>query len=107
MNDETRGKGVTKKIFKNWKELLNTLDFDENRYDFQVFTKSTFSKYTWHYLNTPEKAFKWCENLDHNLWQPWQDSKLKDMIHYNHGLWNNAMPTEYSKEDGLEYAKVS
>ena len=104
MNDVTRGKGVTQKIFDNWKIILDTLDFNENLIEVNFFTKSTFSKESWHFVDTPEKAYKWCASLHYNLYQPWKESSCK--AQYSHGMWNNAMPTEYCQQDGIKYTEV-
>ena len=104
MNDAGRGKGSTKRIVENWKKIVNNLTYDTSKFDIEFFTKATFSKDTWQYVNTPDKAYKWCEFLDNNLHKPWRESECKAF--YRHGLWNNAMPTEYFKEDGIKYIDV-
>ena len=105
MNDTTRGLGVTDKIYQNWEKFVNMVDFDKSKIFFHFTTKSTFSKDSWHFVDTAEKAFKWCESFDKNLYQPWRKSKCK--VIYEHGFWNNAMPSEYSQKDGLKYAEVT
>jgi hypothetical protein len=64
MNDITRGAGVTDAICANWKKIVKNLVFNPNIIEINFFTKSTFSKTSWHFVDTPEKAYKWCEFFD-------------------------------------------
>lgn len=105
MNDITRGSGSTKKICDNWKEVVNNLKFDPCKYEIEFFTKTTLSRSSWKFIDTPEKAYKWCEFFHKALHEPWEKSGCE--AYYRHGLWNNAAPTEWTKEDGLKYAEVS
>lgn len=104
MNDFSRGQGVTDKIYYNWKKIVNNLIFDENIFNINFFTKPTFSKSTWHFVNTPELAYKWCESFHNNFWVPYKESKTK--VVFRQSLWNNAQPTEYCKEDGIKYVET-
>lgn len=105
MNDVTRGAGSTQSICKNWREIVNNLQYDNDRYEIEFFTKTTLSRSSWHFLDNKEKVLKWCEFFDKELYQPWKEAKCKAL--YRHGLWNNAAPTEWTQKDGLEYAKIS
>lgn len=105
MTDFGRGKGTTQKIYQNWKKLLDSLEFNENRFQVSIFTKATFSRSSWQFVNTPEKAYNWCKSMEDNLYIPWRQSNSK--VEYTHSLWNNAQPTEWTSEDGKEYAKVT
>lgn len=105
MNDVTRGVGVTDAICSNWKKILRNLVFNPNIIEINFYTKSTFSKTSWHFVDTPEKAYKWCEFFDQSLHLPWRESN--SFVKYRHGMWNNAMPSEYCKADGIRYTEVT
>lgn len=105
MNDFGRGINTTKKICENWLKILDTLSFDDNNIKIKFFTKPTFSKNSWHFVDTPEKAYKWCHFFNENLWKPWNEKSPN--YEYASSIWNNALPTEYIQNDGIEYSKVS
>ena len=105
MNDFGRGINSTKKIYENWQKILDNLKFNSDKIEIIVFTKPTFSKDSWHFVDTPDKAYRWCQSHEDNLFQPWKNSGQK--FSYTNSLWNNALPTEYTKAEGIEYSKVS
>ena len=105
MNDFGRGLGSTKKICENWQKILDNLKYNPDKLDIQFFTKPTFSKNSWHFVDTPDKAYKWCQFHEDNLFQPWKQSSQP--FEYSNSLWNNALPSEYIKEEGIRYSQVT
>lgn len=105
MNDFSRGKGTTQKIINNWHKICDNLKYNDEKFFIHFFTKPTFSRSTYHFVDTPEKAYKWAEFYDRQLARYHWDSKTK--VQYSNSLWNNAEPSEYTQEDGFIYANVS
>lgn len=103
MNDFGRGKGVTKKFLKNFEDLCN-LEFDNSKIYLEVHTKPTLSKSTFQFLNTYEKALKWLTFFDTEMYSKYKNRKTN--FNFCACLFNCATPSEWTKEDGIEYAKV-
>lgn len=104
MNDLGRGKGVTQKFLKNFRDLCE-LEFDDSKIDLYVHTKPTFSKPTFHFVDTPEKAYEWFEFFDREMYQPYKNRKTRKWC-FLPCLFNYATPAEWTKDDGLEVAKI-
>lgn len=104
MNDFGRGNGVTDKFLKNFYDLFE-LKFDQDKISFEVFTKPTLSKQTFHFLDTEEKCFKWFKFFNDKMYLPWKESKASWI--YGSALFNLAQPTEWTPDDGYAYAKIS
>ena len=103
MNDEGRGQGVTEQFLNNFRELCN-LDYDDTKIYLHVHTKPTLSRDTLHYLNTKEKCKKWFFFFEEEMHSVWRKSGVK--WRYENALFNFAQPTEWTKEDGIDVAKV-
>lgn len=103
MNDAGRGEGVTKKFLKNFRDMCNNLTFSKKTY-LMVHTKPTLSRETMHFLDTEEKCFQWYDFFDKELYKPYHDSGAKFDLTIN--VFNCAAPTEWTKEDGKQYAQI-
>lgn len=104
MNDFGRGQGVTEKFLNNFKKMFD-LKYNFEKIELEFYTKPTLSKNTFHFLDTEEKCIKWFKFFDEELFQPHQKSKCK--WSYGNALFNCAAPTEWTKDDGINYAKIS
>lgn len=103
MNDFGRGAGVTERIRKNFIELCK-LNYNYNKIRLFVHTKPTLSKETFHFLDTPEKCYHWFEFLN----DLFGENCRKYNVHFSfvNSLFNCASPTEWTVEDGKEFAKI-
>ena len=104
MNDFGRGKGVTEKFLKNWEKLLQ-LNYDSQKINLVVTTKQTLSKQTFQFVDSQEKCNKWASFFNEALYKPY--AKARPRFNFHLALYNHAAPTEWTKEDGLEFAKIS
>lgn len=104
MNDAGRGIGVTEKFLKNFRDLCQ-VEYNSDKIDMELFTKPTLSKDTFKYLETEEDCFKWFNFFDKNLSKVHDESGCK--WRYANSLFNCAQPSEWTKEDGERYAKIS
>lgn len=104
MNDFGRGEGVTQKILKNWKDLLK-MQYNREKIYLSVTTKPTLSKATFKFLDTPEKCYKWYNFFDKEMYLPYAEANYP--FNFNLSLFNWATPTEWSSEDGKDFAKIA
>lgn len=104
MNDISRGQGVTAKFLKNFYDLLE-IKYNADRIHMTVHTKPTLSRDSFKYINTPELMMKWFDFFDKKMNRPHFISKAKWT--YTSSLWNCAQPTEWTSDDGKEYAKIT
>lgn len=103
MNEVSRGKGVTNLFLQNWKELLDIV-YDYNKIDFQLHIKPTLAKSCFHFLDTEEKCYNWFQYLNDELYVPYLNSSAK--FQFFLAPFNCACPTEWTKEDGIQFAKI-
>lgn len=103
MNDKCRGNGVTDKILENFKDLCY-IKYNSKKIKFQAHTKPTLSKDSFEYFMTEDQTYEWFNFFDKNMCKvhslsnaPWT---------FNISLFNNAMPSDWTPEDGLVYAKI-
>ena len=104
MNDIGRGKGVTQKFLDNFYDLLN-IRYNNKKIEMAVHTKPTLAIDTFKYINTEEGILKWFEFFHQAMSEPHIQSNA--LWVFGPALWNCAQPTEWTAEDGKEYAKIS
>lgn len=104
MNDFGRGKGVTEKFLKHWRELLE-MQYDKNKIAFSVVTKPTLSKSTFKFLDTKEKCEKWFRFFSDEMYKPYVEKGSP--FPFSLALFNCATPTEWTKEDGKQFAEIA
>lgn len=103
MNDAGRGNGVTKRLLDNFQKLLN-LPYNKEKIDLIVNLKPTLSKETFCYLDNQEKCNKWFEFFNNEMYIPWEQAGKP--FSFSLSLFNCATPTEWTQEDGKEFAKI-
>lgn len=104
MTDFGRGKNVTKNLLNNFYQLLN-LKYNKNKIELKVSLKPTVSKETFVFLDSVEKCQKWFDFFNNEMWIPWDSAGRP--FEFSLSLFNCALPTEWSKEDGYEFAKIT
>lgn len=104
MNDAGRGQGVTQAFLNNFYELLN-MTYNSQKIKVNCYTKPTLSKETFKYINTKEGVLKWFQFFEEKMVVPYINSNSP--ISFSPSLWNCAQPSEWTSEDGKEYAKIS
>lgn len=104
MNDAGRGAGVTEKFLKNFQDLCS-IRYNSDKIDMEVFPKPTLAKETFKYLLNKDDCIKWFEFFDKEM------AKVHDLSgaawKYRNALFNCAAPTEWTKEDGIQYSQIS
>lgn len=103
MNEFSRGPGVTKRFLENFRGLCN-ITYNKERIHLYVHTKPTLAKSTFHYLDSVEKCERWFEFFDKEMYQPYLDANQPFQLGLC--LYNCAAPTEWTKEDGIEFAQI-
>jgi organic radical activating enzyme len=103
MTDFGRGKGVTNKILSNWNDLLN-MQYNKDKIILTVITKPTLSRDTFVFLDSKEKCEKWFTFFSEKMFVPY-DEKGRPFT-FCLALFNCATPTEWTQEDGYEFAKI-
>ena len=104
MTDFGRGQNVTKNLLNNFYKLLS-LDYNKNKIFLRVTIKPTVSKETFKFLDTVEKCQKWFDFFNEKMWNPWNESGRP--FDFSLSQFNCALPTEWTKEDGKEFAKIT
>lgn len=103
INDMNRGKGTTQKILKHFKDLLD-VKYDTDLIHIKVFTKPTLSTDSFKYFQTKEDAIKYYAFFEDEFYQKWKASGSN--IQFLISIPNYAEPFEYTKEDGIKFAKI-
>lgn len=102
--DKARGMGVTSAILKNFNDLCK-LKFNTDKIKLTVHPKSTFSRETlFTYFYTEEQIYNWYKFFSEEMYQPYIENNCK--WDFSLGMYTLAMPTDWSSEDGVEYAKI-
>lgn len=102
MNDFGRGKGTTQKFLTNYYRLLE-LSYNRNKIELKVQLKPTLARDTFQFLDSVDKCDLWFQWLDDKLWLPYR--KIKPFT-FSLSVFNQAMPTKWTPEDGKEFAKI-
>lgn len=103
MNDYSRGPNVTKAILNNFNKLL-LLKYNYNKIKLKVQIKPTLSRETFQFLNSKDKCEQWFKFFNDKMYLPYKEAKAP--FHFSLYYFNCATPTEWTKEDGIEYAKI-
>lgn len=103
MNDANRGEGTTQKILNNFKKFL-TLPYNKDKIKLFVLTKPTVAKSSFQYLDSLEKCKKWVEFFNNEMFLPYKEANRP--FEFQISQFNFAQPTEWTKEDGIELAKI-
>ena len=103
MTDFGRGKGTTEKILNNFYKLLN-FKYNYNKIKLIIDIKPTLSKDTFQFLNSETNCDKWFRFFNEKMYLPYKQSKAP--FAFSLGLFNYATPTEWTTEDGIEFAKI-
>ena len=103
MNDFGRGQGVTEKFLQNFRDLCK-ISYNPQKIQLHVHTKPTLSRETFHFMDTPEKCYKWFDFFDKEMNKVHDQAQAQWM--YTSSLWNCAQPTEWTEEDGKVYAHI-
>lgn len=103
LNDFNRGKGTTKKILENFNKLLKIKK--REKVFLEVTTKPTLSTDSFDLFQTEEDVYNYYNFFEQNFYNAYLKNNV-GIDSFFLGVPNYAEPFDYSKEDGIRFAKI-